>query len=84
MLVSKTIAITSLLLLAPVAALACDDYAEEQALAAAIAAAKAQRLATQPAASSSASDRDAAPGQGSLAALAENPVASTTKVSARP
>jgi len=48
MLISKSFAAAALLLVPLSAAVACDDFAEEQALAAAIAAAKASRLAEAP------------------------------------
>jgi len=48
MLISKSMAAAALLLVPLSAAVACDDFAEEQALAAAIAAAKASRLAEAP------------------------------------
>jgi len=76
MLMSKSIAAGAFLLLANTAALACDDYAEEQALAAAIAAAKAQRLAVQPPSLPARHDLDdaAQPPRASVAALAAEPV----------
>jgi len=76
MLISKSIAAGAFLLLANPAALACDDYAEEQALAAAIAAAKAQRLAAQPPRSPGPSDLDglAQPPRASIAALTAEPI----------
>lgn len=48
MLIPKSIAAAALLLLPLSAAVACDDFAEEQAMAAAIAAAKVSRLAEAP------------------------------------
>jgi hypothetical protein len=48
MLIPKSIAAAALLLLPLSAAVACDDFAEEQAMAAAIAAAKASRFADTP------------------------------------